>query len=124
MLNKNQQYSLFVKKDDVIETNLLVTINKLHGDKVDYTINNLLTNEVTNYTDYQSYLKRELKGFKQYNLVKYFDVLNGDISLYFYKNGNLSSMDFIHCGEWMTFTRKDNDTIRYLLKKYGLEEEV
>ena len=54
----------------------------------------------------------------------YYDVLNGDLSIYFDEDGNYDGADYIKCGEWMTFNKEEIDDVRYLLEKYGIDLEI
>ena len=110
------------------ETKTQIVIKKVDGNKVTYSVENYCDryDEPTIQTDYDVYLKAELKryGFRQTCLERYYDILNGDISISWYKNGNFRDLSYIKCGEWGGYTRKDIDYVRYLLDRYGIKEVV
>ena len=53
---------------------------------------------------------------------KYIDVsFIGDMAIYFDDNGQFKGMDFIHCGEWLTYTREDIEEVKFILHKYNID---
>ena len=52
---------------------------------------------------------------------KYIDVpFVGDMTIYFNDDGQFEGMDFIHCGEWLTYTRDDLQEVKFILNKYNI----